>query len=1282
MSFDAGSIESTLTLDRTPFQRGLDQARADAERFTRNAIQARVDVDTAGAGARMADWRRLQERSSVAIGLNVDTIGAGTRMADWRRLQEATAVHVKVEADPDLGSSTRAGAEVGRTSSAAANEATRRGMSGHGQLIAAAILSAAPFVGAAVEATVGAGFIAAAAVVQRSNEQVRASFVQLGHDVVNELRNASDQTVPYLTQAGRALDAEFQALGPSISAAMSTAGPAVAVLTAGITQMASNAMPGLLASMQNIMPVMTGAANAMATLGAAGGQSLTTLSQHSTAFGTDLQSLGSIAGSVLGAITSLAANLGEAWASAAGTADQAIAGLASVVGQLAAGALPVLTAGLHVAADVLNGLTTIIGPFAPLLGAVATAAAAMWAAMKVGTAVAAGVKALATGINLLGANMVIGSARAAGMIATLQGVTVESSAAAVAVEAAGISAGSAAVGFGALVAASGPILALLGLAAAAVGLFATHTDDASKSTDQLTQDAALLAANVGTVGAHMLQSAQYQQSAADTAQMLGLSLADVTQGYQDIINSGSLASISVQAVAEAMAKASLAVHQAQQAITDHFTQVDQAVAQAQRSVVDAQHSYEQAVRGIADAQHSEAQAAQQVIQAEQGVAQAQHGVAQAQQQLQDAYQGVTSAELAYARSQRQEYDAQVALNTAREQAIRDLRDLHLQLEDQVTSEYSSHVQLFDAQQQAAALGVDSGNARAIASQTVTAANENQVKAAIALLQAENSLNDAMARGADLREQVATADRAGVEGSTVVLNAQRALQSAQDQVTSSAQALERAHRQVTDAEYALQNAQQNLVRAQQAVEQASYAEQRAHQSVTDAQYQQQHAALGLQNANQQLTLATDAASRSMDVNTRAGQQNLSQFYALMDAINKDGMPTQVQWREKIDDVAAAFGWSRDQAAEFLKKTGEIPPDFNYKVTATAEVNLASYNALINSLPWRPGTPVNITSLSQLMGLGHAEGGYISGPGGPTSDMVPAMLSNGEYVVKASAVAQHRPVLEAINEGRYAEGGPAIPVKRFADGGDVVAGQVALGVAGAAYQTNAYALDIMSPYGFNPPPLLPKYVPPPPAAMPSYAAGGGVAQWAGVILQALAMLGQDPGWLGTVERRMNQESGGSPTVVNTWDSNWFAGTPSVGLMQVIGPTYRAYAGPFAGTGPWEYGVSVDPLANTYAGLNYAIHRYGSLAALNQPGGYDNGGPLMPGYTVSYNGTGKPENVRTSDQEDALVTRLDRIEQRLAGGAGVTVHQSFNGHQWSAEEAMAASSRHMTAALRELT
>ncbi|MFB7671337.1 transglycosylase SLT domain-containing protein [Kitasatospora purpeofusca] len=166
----------------------------------------------------------------------------------------------------------------------------------------------------------------------------------------------------------------------------------------------------------------------------------------------------------------------------------------------------------------------------------------------------------------------------------------------------------------------------------------------------------------------------------------------------------------------------------------------------------------------------------------------------------------------------------------------------------------------------------------------------------------------------------------------------------------------------------------------------------------------------------------------------------------------------------------------------------------------------------------------------------------------------------------------------------------------------------------------------------------------------ASGGspaGVQQWAPVVLQALSMLGQPATWLDTVLRRMNQESGGNPTVVNRWDSNWAAGTPSVGLMQVIGPTFRAYADQFRDVGPFEYGTSTNPLANVYAGLNYALHRYGSLAALNRPGGYDSGGWLPTGTSLVYNHTGKPEPVFTSGQWEAIRAG------GLQGGGDVTVN-----------------------------
>lgn len=163
----------------------------------------------------------------------------------------------------------------------------------------------------------------------------------------------------------------------------------------------------------------------------------------------------------------------------------------------------------------------------------------------------------------------------------------------------------------------------------------------------------------------------------------------------------------------------------------------------------------------------------------------------------------------------------------------------------------------------------------------------------------------------------------------------------------------------------------------------------------------------------------------------------------------------------------------------------------------------------------------------------------------------------------------------------------------------------------------------------------------SSMSSAGSGGsGVQRWRGLVVQALHMLGQPDSWTDTVLRRMNQESGGNPAAINNWDSNAKAGIPSQGLMQVIPPTFAAYAGPFAGR------PITDPLANIYAGLNYALHRYGSLAALNRAGGYaeggivpslyDKGGYLSPGVTIVSNQTQDPELVLTGDQQRALFAK----------------------------------------------
>jgi len=72
---------------------------------------------------------------------------------------------------------------------------------------------------------------------------------------------------------------------------------------------------------------------------------------------------------------------------------------------------------------------------------------------------------------------------------------------------------------------------------------------------------------------------------------------------------------------------------------------------------------------------------------------------------------------------------------------------------------------------------------------------------------------------------------------------------------------------------------------------------------------------------------------------------------------------------------------------------------------------------SSITTEPSSSLNYFTKSLF-----ASGGHISGPGGPRSDVIPAMLSNGEFVVQADAVSKYGvPFMNAINSKKYANGG---------------------------------------------------------------------------------------------------------------------------------------------------------------------------------------------------------------------------------------------------------------------
>jgi hypothetical protein len=67
----------------------------------------------------------------------------------------------------------------------------------------------------------------------------------------------------------------------------------------------------------------------------------------------------------------------------------------------------------------------------------------------------------------------------------------------------------------------------------------------------------------------------------------------------------------------------------------------------------------------------------------------------------------------------------------------------------------------------------------------------------------------------------------------------------------------------------------------------------------------------------------------------------------------------------------------------------------------------------------GLPSARDSILNGASIGMASGGLVQGSGGPTQDNIPAMLSSGEYVVKAAAVSAYGlDFMNALNQQRIA------------------------------------------------------------------------------------------------------------------------------------------------------------------------------------------------------------------------------------------------------------------------
>jgi predicted nucleic acid-binding Zn-ribbon protein len=121
----------------------------------------------------------------------------------------------------------------------------------------------------------------------------------------------------------------------------------------------------------------------------------------------------------------------------------------------------------------------------------------------------------------------------------------------------------------------------------------------------------------------------------------------------------------------------------------------------------------------------------------------------------------------------------------------------------------------------------------------------------------------------------------------------------------------------------------------------------------------------------------------------------------------GVPRDITVTVNTDPALRAIEEFVAKAQTELAKVGALP-------TASAPVGGSGFVASAGNL--RPGPEKDGKFIGQIGPQGNwiwngtkwikrAMGGYVSGPGGPTSDSIPAMLSNGEYVINSRSVGSY-------------------------------------------------------------------------------------------------------------------------------------------------------------------------------------------------------------------------------------------------------------------------------------
>lgn len=137
------------------------------------------------------------------------------------------------------------------------------------------------------------------------------------------------------------------------------------------------------------------------------------------------------------------------------------------------------------------------------------------------------------------------------------------------------------------------------------------------------------------------------------------------------------------------------------------------------------------------------------------------------------------------------------------------------------------------------------------------------------------------------------------------------------------------------------------------------------------------------------------------------------------------------QRQIEAMAVRFGMSKDAAAAYAASVINIPKSVDTLIKADAgqaKLSVQEIATLLAQIDGKQATTyirtvkTAVSMDSSATGYNKAAGGHIRGPGTSTSDSIPAMLSDGEYVIRTKAVDHYGlDFMHRINAMRFADGG---------------------------------------------------------------------------------------------------------------------------------------------------------------------------------------------------------------------------------------------------------------------